>query len=204
MSTINIALIFNIRAWCTFMTATISNIQHRTTFQQFCLLFYELLHFNYLTCFFSATADLFESIIYIWIESIKRSFFVCCSSVAKFIDRNRIKIKRKNFAGCKVEKKKVESKRIGRRGREEKRWVRVAIKQTPCRVARGNPSQKTVIGNTFPPFFLKIIYECQAALIPRVTASTRRGIDRSCAKSLSSSDNNLSVSCCARGESEGA
>ena len=38
---------------------------------------------------------------------------------------------------------------------EEERWARVAIKRTPCRVARGNPSQKTVIGNTFPPFFLK-------------------------------------------------
>lgn len=38
---------------------------------------------------------------------------------------------------------------------KEERWARVAIKRTPCRVARGNPSQKTVIGNTFPPFFLK-------------------------------------------------
>ena len=38
---------------------------------------------------------------------------------------------------------------------EEERWARVAIKRTPCRVARGHPSQKTVIGNTFPPLFRK-------------------------------------------------
>lgn len=42
--------------------------------------------------------------------------------------------------------------------------ARVAIKRTPCCVARGNPSQKTVIGNTFPPFLLKIIYESPSVL----------------------------------------
>lgn len=40
-------------------------------------------------------------------------------------------------------------------GARKRERARIAIKRTPCRVARGKPSQKTVIGNTFPPFFLK-------------------------------------------------
>lgn len=51
-----------------------------------------------------------------------------------------------------AEEEKVEEEE---KEEKEERWARVAIKRTPCRVARGNPSQKTVIGNTFPPFFLK-------------------------------------------------
>ena len=49
----------------------------------------------------------------------------------------------------------AEEEKVEKVEEEEERWARVAIKRTPCRVARGNPSQKTVIGNTFPPFFLK-------------------------------------------------
>lgn len=65
-------------------------------------------------------------------------------------------------------KKKEDDEEEGEEEEEASRegtvGARIAIKRTPCCVARGNPSQKTVIGNTFPPFFLKIIYESPSRL----------------------------------------
>ena len=87
--------------------------------------------------------------------------------------------------------------------------ARVAIKRTPCCVARGNPSQKTVIGNTFPPFFLKIIYESPSRSLRRlliytcIVCNVEKFLAHSTGCSNEGTNENAKVGCGNIHESEG-